>query len=809
MRRILLHLALLVSTLHLVACGHSGGQPGVPGPPVNGPDAPRDLTYGQRIYILEIGEAPAPQTPTVTGTVELYAISPVLPLGMSFDTLSGEIAGAPTVYAARAAYEVTATNFDGTDTVLLLVQTGGESQFAYGGSSSDGTLAEFGVLSPDGELHHRGWIGELNSGVVDVALSANATTLIALDNSNLTTWMIDPATGHLTPAGQIGLGSGEHSLAVHPAGEFLFVSTRELDLLRTYRLDPDTGALSLVSQIITGLKPLQVVADPLGRFLIVRHLYDSTPGNTKTQTRSYTIDLETGDLSTSATFNLLSVEATHMVFGPLGQSLYMTINLPSPLVLHCLVNAVSGKVSTVAATSAGTDPIALSVTPDGKRLYVVNEGSNDVSLFDINSSNGNLTLDTAQATSDGTDGLSFSFDGKELYLVNSMAQEITVQSLNPTSGLFDSSSAIRTRSGSLPLAFLSGELPLVREAVALYVANDGSDDVAAYTIDSADGTLTTAGGAIVAGSTPTDIAVDPRGRFVFNSNRVSNEVITFGIKLDDSLEDLMITTDLAGGEPELLELDPSGRFLYVTQVLFDLGMPSYFLLSYEIEATGSLLALGTETLPGKPSALVVDPTGSLVYALIGENDQVLSYALNPVDGALSSTPGVTASVGFPTALAFDPKGDKAYVTLRDAELVQPYDVNLDGSLSPIGTGSITPLDSLAKHLTLSRDGRFAYVAFEHAATAGGLLMYDVNPANGELYNEPTGDLQWHESVAAGTDPQQVAISPDGLHVYVLAKTSEEVQVFDADATDGVPVFLESHTPGLVPVRLSTLVRLGN
>ncbi len=53
-------------------------------------------------------------TPTVTGTVTAYAVSPALPAGLTLNTTTGVISGTPTVLSAATDYTITATNTEGT-----------------------------------------------------------------------------------------------------------------------------------------------------------------------------------------------------------------------------------------------------------------------------------------------------------------------------------------------------------------------------------------------------------------------------------------------------------------------------------------------------------------------------------------------------------------------------------------------------------------------------------------------------------------------------------------------------------------------
>jgi Putative Ig domain len=83
--------------------------------------APSNLVYPQTTILAFVGQAITPDTPTVTGTVSSYSVSPALPAGLSLNTTNGAISGTPTAAMAQAAYTVTATNGSGSTTATLQI----------------------------------------------------------------------------------------------------------------------------------------------------------------------------------------------------------------------------------------------------------------------------------------------------------------------------------------------------------------------------------------------------------------------------------------------------------------------------------------------------------------------------------------------------------------------------------------------------------------------------------------------------------------------------------------------------------------
>jgi hypothetical protein len=110
--------AVLCSAL-LGACGGGGTSESPPSSlPAIAP--PSGLTYPAAPAWV-VGQAITPLTPTVTGTVTSYTVTPALPAGLTLNTQTGTITGTPTAIAAAAAHTVTASNAGGSTTASVSV----------------------------------------------------------------------------------------------------------------------------------------------------------------------------------------------------------------------------------------------------------------------------------------------------------------------------------------------------------------------------------------------------------------------------------------------------------------------------------------------------------------------------------------------------------------------------------------------------------------------------------------------------------------------------------------------------------------
>ena len=137
-----------------------------------------------------------------------------------------------------------------------------------------------------------------------------------------------------------------------------------------------------------------------------------------------------------------------------------------------------------------------------------------------------------------------------------------------------------------------------------YVANEGSNNVSAYTINRTTGVLSPVPGSpFAAGSFPFSVVVDPTGKFAYVVNRCGNVFCSVGnvsaYTIDSTtgaLSPVPGSPFAAGSQPISVAVDPSGKFAYVgNQFVFSaIGNIS----AYTIDSTTGALT----PVPGSPFA---------------------------------------------------------------------------------------------------------------------------------------------------------------------------------------------------------------
>src|ERR1700748_1623936 len=79
----------------MLGCGGKSSSSPANSPPSPPPSlsAPSNLSYSQPTLAAMVGTAIAPDSPTVTGTVTGYSVTPTLPTGILLDPAAGTISG--------------------------------------------------------------------------------------------------------------------------------------------------------------------------------------------------------------------------------------------------------------------------------------------------------------------------------------------------------------------------------------------------------------------------------------------------------------------------------------------------------------------------------------------------------------------------------------------------------------------------------------------------------------------------------------------------------------------------------------------
>ena len=310
----------------------------------------------------------------------------------------------------------------------------------------------------------------------------------------------------------------------------------------------------------------------------------------------------------------------------------------------------------------GSNPVALKPHTSGDFLYIADFSGNDVTLLDINQSNGNLSV------------------------------PVSISIVNPT----NPPNIFATDKGPVSLA-MSPTAPF------LFAVNQTAGNISVYTVDPGTGSLGVLSGSpfpIQPASHPSSVAISPTGNFLFVANATEGTIAVFSIGGNGALAQAGLPTSVgAGATPTSIAVEHSGRFLYVTDPAHNV------VLGFSIQTGGVLSPINGSPFPAgsAPAALGIDPQGALLYVANSGSNNVSAYAIDSSTGALgqvTGSPFPTGGVG-PSAVAVDADTSFAYVTEAGSHDVAAFNIASNGALAPV-KGSPFGVATAATAITVVR-----------------------------------------------------------------------------------------------------------
>jgi len=335
-------------------------------------------------------------------------------------------------------------------------------------------------------------------------------------------------------------------------------------------------------------------------------------------------------------------------------------------------------------------------------------------------------------------------------------------------------------------------------SVGKYIAYVGtytgphSKGIYAFRFDASKGELTSLG--LMAESTnPSFLAVDPRGRFLYAANEISNyEGQKSGgvsaLAIDRKTGKLAFLNEVpsGGAGPCYVTLDKTGRYVLVAN--YDGGSVTVFPVAPDgrlgaasafVQHTGH--SVNRERQEGPHAhAIELSPDNRFAIAADLGLDELLVYHFDPSRGTLTPNNPPFAKVepgAGPRHLAFHPNGKFLYVINEMQSSVSAFSYDA-GALRHLGTVSTLPREFKANNdsaeIVVHPTGRFLYGSNRgHDSIA----VFTIDPAAGTLTPVEYASTR-------GKTPRNFAIDPTGSYLLAANQDSNSVVAFRIDTKTG-------------------------
>jgi 6-phosphogluconolactonase (cycloisomerase 2 family) len=309
--------------------------------------------------------------------------------------------------------------------------------------------------------------------------------------------------------------------------------------------------------------------------------------------------------------------------------------------------------------AAGTNPIKIVATSNGLFVYVLNQGDSTVQEFAVGT-DGKLSSKNTYKT--GTRPTSMALDAANKFLYVTYTYQAGYSSTNPGPGgitIFPVSgdnslgTPINQNVGNNPVGVATTNFNNYVYAIDAEPAIGSASQfgvLMAFSQNTTTGALTPVGSTRIttdisgrtvatgygAGTVPSAIAIDPTARFVYVTDRATNQLYGNLVIAGGLLQPMQNSPFATGLLPVAVTVDPRGRYLYVA------NFNSFTVGAYVIDqSTGAAVgAVGSNatTVGTGPSCISIEPAlGIYLYTSNNLDNTTTGLQLDPHNGTLKAT----------------------------------------------------------------------------------------------------------------------------------------------------------------------------
>jgi 6-phosphogluconolactonase len=321
--------------------------------------------------------------------------------------------------------------------------------------------------------------------------------------------------------------------------------------------------------------------------------------------------------ATPAALNRITGLPTALAFQPLSMAVtpkntFLYIGSASGIFLYAINSNGSLTVPSANPTPAGVYAIAMTISPDGQWLIALDGSTQQLDIFQINTTTGalnSLNQPTVYSTTTGTwspTAITISPDGQFLFAALGTAGDVAF-TFNTVNGV-----ALKTANLNTPTTTTSDfGVTVDSKSAYLYIARSGTQGgVAVYSIGANASLVAVTGSPFAAGSGTYDVLLDPTGTFVYAANRTDGTISAYSIVPGTTVAGLTLkplsgSPYPSGAGVQSLGLDQTGAYMLAAAVG---GTPDLTMYSFDSAVPGQLDQVTTEMTD-------TDPAGAYVLAL--------------------------------------------------------------------------------------------------------------------------------------------------------------------------------------------------
>ena len=313
--------------------------------------------------------------------------------------------------------------------------------------------------------------------------------------------------------------------------------------IHIYRMDPVTGALSPHETAREVKNPSYLAFHPTGRFLYAVNELKSYKGEATGTLSAFSIDADTGRLRFIDKVATHGTDPCHVTVDGTGKYA-LVANFASGSVAILPIREDGGleeATQVIQHQGSGLDPVrqkgphAHSVALDASNrfAYIPDLGLDKLMIYSFDAERGKLEphdqpwLETKSGA--GPRHFVFHPNKRYAYLINELNSTIQSLGYDGETGSVEEIQTVPT----LPEGFRGNsscaDIMVEPKGRFLYASNRGHDSIAVYRIDAGSGRLSPVGHESTGGRTPRNFTINRSGTFLFAANQDTDNVVHFRI----------------------------------------------------------------------------------------------------------------------------------------------------------------------------------------------------------------------------------------------------------------------------------------
>jgi 6-phosphogluconolactonase (cycloisomerase 2 family) len=333
--------------------------------------------------------------------------------------------------------------------------------------------------------------------------------------------------------------------------------------------------------------------------------------------------------------------------------------------------------------SGGKNPVGLVVSPNQKNLYVINRDDNTLVWFAIGTDGKIYPQKTYNPAGTFPSAIAISPDSKYIYVASTYQTGFSagtpgpgLMSIYPINGDYSLGTATSINLGLAPIGIVAKADPTSTTTTTttssfVYVIEQDTattNNLLGFARNQTTGALTALPGTTItavnatgypSGILPSAITSDPKGRYVYLTDRSANQVVGYNISssgVPTAMNNGPFTT---ASLPLGITIDPRGRFLYVAN--FNSNSVSAFAIDISTGTLSQSIGSSSQGTGTGPTCVTIENAlGIYLYTSNQLDNSVSGLQLNPSTGALKNIQNTQfPASGLPSCAAAVANGDHA------------------------------------------------------------------------------------------------------------------------------------------------------